>query len=222
MIVLDASAAVDWLLQTPAGQRIEERIYARKDTLHTVHLLDVEFAQVLRRLVREGTLARKRAEEAIEDLIAVRLTRYAPVLLLNRIWQLRPEDRRCPRSCGHDRGLLGERPSPKRTQPAAIIPADRIEQLGNSFACCGFYRVAQLGKGVAPPGTHGVGLLQIRLSVRTVFFVGLKAAVPQPAQVANTADLSGKAVVPVLVAVDPIGSLGEGLFFHGLANLAGS
>ena len=89
MIVLDASAAVDWLLQTPAGQRIEERIYARNDTLHTVYLLDVEFAQVLRRLVREGTLARKRAEEAMEDLIAVRVTRYAPVLLLNRIWQLR-------------------------------------------------------------------------------------------------------------------------------------
>jgi predicted nucleic acid-binding protein len=89
MIVLDASATVDWLLQTPAGQRIEERIYARKDTLHTVHLLDVEVAQVLRRLVREGTLARKRAEEAMEDLIAVRVTRYAPVLLLNRIWQLR-------------------------------------------------------------------------------------------------------------------------------------
>jgi predicted nucleic acid-binding protein len=89
MIVLDASAAVDWLLQTPAGQRIEQRIYAGNDTLHTVYLLDVEFAQVLRRLVREGTLARKRAEEAIEDLIAVRVTRYAPVLLLNRIWRLR-------------------------------------------------------------------------------------------------------------------------------------
>jgi predicted nucleic acid-binding protein len=89
MIVLDASAAVDWLLQTPAGQRIERRIYARNDTLHTVYLLDVEFAQVLRRLVREGTLARQRAEEAIDDLIAVRVTRYAPVLLLNRIWQLR-------------------------------------------------------------------------------------------------------------------------------------
>ena len=89
MIVLDASAVVDWLLQTPVGKRIEQRIYARKDTLHTVYLLDVEFAQVLRRLVREGTLPRKRAEEAIEDLIAVRVTRYAPVLLLNRIWQLR-------------------------------------------------------------------------------------------------------------------------------------
>ena len=89
MIVLDTSAAVDWLLQTPAGKRIEQRIYARKDTLHTLYLLDVEFAQVLRRLVREGTLPRKRAEEAIEDLIAVRVTRYAPVLLLDRIWQLR-------------------------------------------------------------------------------------------------------------------------------------
>ena len=89
MIVLDASAVVDWLLQTPAGQRIEQRIYARNDTLHTVHLLDVEFAQVLRRLVREGTLARKRAEEAMEDLIAVRVTRYAPFLVLHRIWQLR-------------------------------------------------------------------------------------------------------------------------------------
>jgi predicted nucleic acid-binding protein len=89
MIVLDASAAVDWLLQTPAGQRIEQRIYARNDTLHTVYLLDVEFAQVLRRLVSEGILARKRAEEAIEDLIAVRVTRYAPALLLDRIWQLR-------------------------------------------------------------------------------------------------------------------------------------
>lgn len=89
MIVLDASAAVDWLLQTPAGQRIEQRVYARKDTLHTVHLLDVEFAQVLRRLVREGTLAPKRAEQAIEDLIVLRLTRYEPALLLQQIWGLR-------------------------------------------------------------------------------------------------------------------------------------
>ncbi len=61
----------------------------RNETLHSVHLLDVEFAQVLRRLVRERTLAPERAEEAIEDLMALRITRYAPVLLLNRIWPLR-------------------------------------------------------------------------------------------------------------------------------------
>ncbi len=89
MIVLDASAAVDWLLQTPAGQRIEERIYARQDTLHSVHLLDVEFLQVLRRLVLQGTLTPGRAEQAIEDLLALRITRHAPALLLPRIWRLR-------------------------------------------------------------------------------------------------------------------------------------
>jgi predicted nucleic acid-binding protein len=89
MIVLDASAAVDWLLQTPAGQRIEQRIYSTNETLHTVHLLDVEFSQVLRRLVREGKLAATRAEEAIEDLAALRMVRYAPMLLLKRIWRLR-------------------------------------------------------------------------------------------------------------------------------------
>jgi len=92
MIVLDASAAVDWLLQTPAGQSIDQRIYrshGQTETLHTIHLIDVEFAQVLRRLVREGTLTTRRAKDAIEDLIALRLTRYAPALLLKRIWQLR-------------------------------------------------------------------------------------------------------------------------------------
>lgn len=89
MIVLDASAAVEWLLQTPAGQRIEERIFSRHQTLHTVHLLDVEFAQVLRRLVRERTITPRRADEAIQDLSALRIARYAPVLLLPRIWRLR-------------------------------------------------------------------------------------------------------------------------------------
>lgn len=89
MIVLDASAAVDWLLQTPAGQRIEARIYADDETLHSVHLLDVEVVQVMRRLVRQGTLSSQRAEEAIQDLAALRVTRYAPALLLQRIWQLR-------------------------------------------------------------------------------------------------------------------------------------
>jgi len=89
MIVLDASAVVDWLLRTPEGQRINRRIIVGGETLHTLHLLDVEFVHVLRRLVREKTLTAKRAEEAIEDLAAVRMIRYAPSPLLGRIWQLR-------------------------------------------------------------------------------------------------------------------------------------
>jgi len=89
MIVLDASATVDWLLQTIAGQRIEHRIYSPRESLHAPHLLDLEVAQVLRRLVREGSVPAKRADEAVQDLLALRLTRYPHVILLPRVWQLR-------------------------------------------------------------------------------------------------------------------------------------
>lgn len=89
MIVLDASAAVDWLLQTAAGQRIEKRIYSRNETLHTPHLLDLEVAQVLRRLARQEVVSAHRAEEAVRDLLDLRMARYPHVVLLPRIWQLR-------------------------------------------------------------------------------------------------------------------------------------
>ena len=89
MIVLDASAAVDWLLQSAAAQRIESRIFSRNQSLHAPELLDLEVAQVLRRLVREGTLPTSRAAAAIQDLLDLRITRYPHSLLLPRIWQLR-------------------------------------------------------------------------------------------------------------------------------------
>lgn len=89
MIVLDASATVAWLLQTPAGLLIEQRIFSRQETLHTVHLLDVDVVHILLRLVARGVVYQKRAEQAIEDLAALRITRYAPSLLVPRIWRLR-------------------------------------------------------------------------------------------------------------------------------------
>ena len=89
MIVLDASAAVDWLLQTSAGQRIEQRIYSNNESLHTPHLFDLEVTQVLRRLVREGSVPAHRADEAIRDLLDLRITRYPHFVLLPRIWHLR-------------------------------------------------------------------------------------------------------------------------------------
>jgi predicted nucleic acid-binding protein len=89
LIVLDASAAVDWLVQTAAAQRIESRIFSRNQSLHAPELLDLEVAQVLRRLVQEGTLSAARAEAAIQDLLDLRITRYPHFVLLPRIWQLR-------------------------------------------------------------------------------------------------------------------------------------
>jgi len=89
VIVLDASAAVDWLLQTPAGRQIDKRIYSRNESLHAPHLLDLEITQVLRRLVRESLISSQRAGQAMEDLLDMRVTRYPHVILLSRIWQLR-------------------------------------------------------------------------------------------------------------------------------------
>jgi predicted nucleic acid-binding protein len=89
LIVLDASAAIDWLMQSPPGQLIEQRIYSRKETLHAPHLLDLEITQVLRRLVREGTILDQRADLAINDLLNLRIVRYPHFVLLPRVWQLR-------------------------------------------------------------------------------------------------------------------------------------
>jgi predicted nucleic acid-binding protein len=89
VIVLDASAAVDWLVQAAAAQRLESRIFSHNQSLHAPELLDLEVAQVLRRLMREGALSASRAEHAIQDLLDMRITRYPHSFLLPRIWQLR-------------------------------------------------------------------------------------------------------------------------------------
>jgi predicted nucleic acid-binding protein len=89
VIVLDASAAIDWLLQTSAGRRIESRIYLRGESFHAPHLLDLEITQVLRRLVRESVLSAQRADQAIRDLISFRVTRYPHFVFLPYIWRLR-------------------------------------------------------------------------------------------------------------------------------------
>jgi predicted nucleic acid-binding protein len=89
LIVLDASAAIDWLLQTTNGRQIHKRIYARPESLHCPHLLDLEVTQVLRRWARDGSVSPERADEAIEDLQNLRIIRYPHLPLLPRIWELR-------------------------------------------------------------------------------------------------------------------------------------
>ena len=89
MIVLDASAALDWLLQTAAGLNIEQRIYSRSETMHAPHLIDLEVTQGLRRLLRDGKLSAIRATQALDDLLQLRMIRYPHAVLLRRIWQYR-------------------------------------------------------------------------------------------------------------------------------------
>ena len=89
MIVLDASAAVEILLQTAAGAPVAERLLAQESSLHAPYLLDVEVAQVFRRFVAKGELSAKRAGQGLEDLADLPLERYPHQIFLPRIWALR-------------------------------------------------------------------------------------------------------------------------------------
>lgn len=91
MIVLDASAVVEWLLQLAKADAVEARVFSggSSQPLHAPHLLDVEVAQALRRLVAAKQLAASRAEQALEDLKDLSVIRYPHDWLLQRVWQLR-------------------------------------------------------------------------------------------------------------------------------------
>ena len=89
MIVVDASAMTEFLLQTPLGIRVEARLFRGRDEFHVPHLVDVEVTQALRRLVRTHELPVDRAEEALADLADFDLHRHAHVDLLARVWELR-------------------------------------------------------------------------------------------------------------------------------------
>ena len=89
MIVVDASALLEFLLQTELGRRVEARLFRAVDELHVPHLDDVEVTQGLRRLVRTGEVSADRAVEAMDDLVNLDLHRHAHVDLLPRAWKLR-------------------------------------------------------------------------------------------------------------------------------------
>ena len=89
MIVVDASAITELLLQTEIGTRVERRIYRDDDDLHAPHLIDVEVLGALRRLVHAGDVLADRAEEAIEDLGLLRIIRHGRLDLATRAWELR-------------------------------------------------------------------------------------------------------------------------------------
>ena len=85
--MLDASAAVEWLLHTRAGLEIDGRILS--EDVHVPHLIDVEVAQALRRLVSHRTITAGRAEGALQDLSDTACIRYPHYFYVPRIWELR-------------------------------------------------------------------------------------------------------------------------------------
>jgi predicted nucleic acid-binding protein len=89
VIVVDASAIVEVLLNTATGGALRRYLFAAGETLHVPHVTDVEVLQVLRRYSLAKILGRERAREAFDDYAAMPLTRYSHSVLLPRVWELR-------------------------------------------------------------------------------------------------------------------------------------
>jgi predicted nucleic acid-binding protein len=88
VIVVDASAMVEWLLQTPIGLRVESRAIS-DGNICVPHLVDLEIAQALRKLVRARKIGITLGKQALDDYRDLDLTRYAHEGFLPRIWDLR-------------------------------------------------------------------------------------------------------------------------------------
>jgi predicted nucleic acid-binding protein len=89
MLVLDASAAVDFLVRVAdRGIWVEDRLGGISE-VSAPALLDIEVASALRGLVRGRVVTARRAEQALDDLADFRVTRYPHGALLPRVWRLR-------------------------------------------------------------------------------------------------------------------------------------
>ncbi len=89
MIVLDASALVELVLNTGLGQAVAAEIADPALGLHVPHLADVEVAQALRRLAADGDIDEAAARDGLDHLRALDLQRHGHEPLLDRIWALR-------------------------------------------------------------------------------------------------------------------------------------
>lgn len=85
--VIDASAAFEYLLRTPLGQKLEDLI--EEASLVAPELLDVEVLSVLRRSLLQKKIEEHRARLALEDLADWPVDRIPHAVLLREAWKHR-------------------------------------------------------------------------------------------------------------------------------------
>ena len=88
MNVVDSSVLVEFLTagehHEAAGQAIR-----RERWVWAPALVDAEVGHALRRLVRQGEIGPRKAKDALDDLLLMRLQRVPHRALVGRAWQLR-------------------------------------------------------------------------------------------------------------------------------------
>jgi predicted nucleic acid-binding protein len=89
VIVADASAVLDGLLDAAAHDEIAACLSGTSEPLAAPDLLDVEVVSVLRRWEHRGEINTARAQQALQDLQILPIIRYPARALLDRVWKLR-------------------------------------------------------------------------------------------------------------------------------------
>jgi predicted nucleic acid-binding protein len=88
VIVLDSSAALDYLLSVGPGEWVEGQLEV-VDRAHAPHVIDVEVLGGLRKHVLDGRVTASRAEGALRHFRQLRIRRYPHRPLIGRMWELR-------------------------------------------------------------------------------------------------------------------------------------
>ena len=88
MIVIDASAIVDYLLEFEPQASWAAEHMAGAGSLHAPHAVDVEVLATFRRRVLGSQLSAARARAALDDFHALPIRRYPQKPFLERAWEL--------------------------------------------------------------------------------------------------------------------------------------
>jgi predicted nucleic acid-binding protein len=89
VIVVDASAVLDGLLDAGRNEAIARCLAGATAPLAAPDLIDVEVLSVLRRWERRKEISSARAMQALDDLEALPVIRYPARALTDRAWKLR-------------------------------------------------------------------------------------------------------------------------------------
>ena len=84
MIVTDASAIIEWLIGGPRGQAVGRALEG--EDIHAPAHLDVEVAQVTRRLAYSAVITPARGRAMLELLAKAPIRRVPVAALLPRMW----------------------------------------------------------------------------------------------------------------------------------------
>ena len=90
MIVLDSSAAIDYLLGAkPLDAWVEDQLDAAAWNLHATYAIDLEVFAVVRARVLRGSMSSRRGRTTLDALAQLPICRYPFDHLLDRMWALR-------------------------------------------------------------------------------------------------------------------------------------